>query len=85
MKVITKQNNETPYNDFIRILKDKPRGVYASLSHRQTHPCEISSFAILKFKYDGAIFANSVVGRRLDVSLTMPAFHLHDINFKLTI
>lgn len=83
--MLTKEDKETPYSDFLQMLKDKPRGIYASPSHEQMHPCEISSFAILKFQYDGDIFFNTLSGVRSVVSNTMPAFHLYDINFKLTI
>lgn len=85
MKMIRKIDQEIPRLDFIDMLKTSPRGIYASTSHHQDHPVEISSFGILKFKYDGGIYTTSFDGKRLVVSDSMPAFHEYEINFQLTI
>jgi len=50
---------------------------YASPSHEQTHPTPIHFAAILKWQWDGELFANTITGKRVVASKTMPAFHIY--------
>ncbi len=72
-----RQEQETLYVDFVEKVK-KEGMVRASLSHSQTHPCEIHFSAILDWQWDGELFSISVTGNRGVCSGTMPAFHIYE-------
>ena len=71
-----RENKETLYKDFVEIVKKEKR-VFASPSHEQTHPVPIHFSAILEWQWDGELFANSITGKRVVASKSMPAFHIY--------
>ena len=75
---LKKDEKETPTKDFIEIVKQKGE-VWASTSHYQNYPDEISQYGILQWQYDGELFAITALGKRVRVVANkgMPAFHIY--------
>jgi hypothetical protein len=68
---------ETTLPDFIDLIRRKgPQ--WASISHCQVYPSEISPEAIMKWHYDWVLFAIDRSGRRIEMNRTMPAVHIYE-------
>lgn len=71
-------NNFLNYNDFSSLLKERNgRKVWASISHYQTHPEKVSSFAILKLGYNGSIYFRKSNGKIIEINDSMPGFYIY--------